>query len=392
MSDAIRTVSWRRSAALDICICALGARTPLGLNAAASAAAVRAAISAVGIHPFWKDKAGKSFCVSRDALLDAQIDDCVERIKQLALSAAHEALSSVAISAPTLTIFLALPLPRIGLSETYAQRMADAIGALRGDGIDRLDRVHVYPYGHAAGIMALQAAAQKMAAGEIEMALVVAADSYIHAETLEELDAAGRVMSAANRNGFPPGEGAAACVLATRACAERCGLPVLALLVAAATAVEPHPLGSDAVCIGEGLSAVIKTIGECLPAQQSISATYCDLNGERYRNEEFAYTLLRTQSAFRDAHDYLSPADCWGDVGAASGLLGVVLALQAQLRGYAKGPLPLCWAGSDSGHRAAVLLNVFDSIDLIDANYLNSLNDLNTAHRFDPKIDLPAGR
>lgn len=355
MSETIRTISWQKNGRFDPFICGVGARTPLGLNAASSAAAVRGAISAVGVHPFWKDKVGKGFSVGRDAHINEQLQDCIERAKKLAATAMAEVLELKQLDVRALPIFLALPQPRPGLPEHYAHSISQFVSTYRGYG---QDPVFVYPHGHAAGIMALQAASQKIAAGEIEIALVVAVDSYINPETLEWLDDTGRLMSSVNRNGFPPGEGAAACLVATRSVAHRLGLNVLAQLEAAATAVEPHPITSETVSIGQGLSAVIKDIINRMPQQQLISVTYCDLNGERYRNEEFGYTLLRTQHAFRDAHDYLTPADCWGDMGAATGILFIILAVQSKLRGYAKGPLPICWAGSDSGHRSAVLLNL----------------------------------
>jgi 3-oxoacyl-[acyl-carrier-protein] synthase-1 len=92
--------------------------------------------------------------------------------------------------------------------------------------------------------------------------------------------------------------------------------------------------------------------------EQAITATYCDLNGQRYRNEEFVYALLRTQESFVDAHDYECPADCWGDVGAASGPLFASLAIRANERGYSKGRFPLAWAGSNAGYRSAMVLEL----------------------------------
>jgi 3-oxoacyl-[acyl-carrier-protein] synthase-1 len=192
------------------------------------------------------------------------------------------------------------------------------------------------------------------------VSVTAAVDSYQDVRTLAALDAEGWLMSAINRNGFPPGEGAAACLLASAAAAARLGLPKLGEIVAAGTAVEPIAIRStDAVCTGAGLTAVLRAViaAPCLP-QQKITATYCDLNGQRYRNEEYVYALLRTQEAFVDAHDYLCPADCWGDVGAAGGLLHAGLAVAAARRGYATGPRPLLWAGSVSGCRSAVLLNM----------------------------------
>jgi 3-oxoacyl-[acyl-carrier-protein] synthase-1 len=134
---------------------------------------------------------------------------------------------------------------------------------------------------------------------------------------------------------------------------------VLANVRAAATAVEPNPLRGTEPCVGAGLTAAIAsaTQGLQLP-HEAITFTYCDLNGERFRNEEFAFAQLRTQEAFVDANNYLSPADCWGDVGAASGPLYVALAAASKQRGYAKGAFPLLWAGSDGGYRSALTLSL----------------------------------
>ena len=78
-----------------------------------------------------------------------------------------------------------------------------------------------------------------------------------------------------------------------------------------------------------------------------IDNAICDLNGEPYRSEEFTFTVLRTQTAFADATRFVTPADCWGDIGAASGPLFANLAIAAAQRGYAKGPRALLWASSD---------------------------------------------
>jgi 3-oxoacyl-[acyl-carrier-protein] synthase-1 len=82
----------------------------------------------------------------------------------------------------------------------------------------------------------------------------------------------------------------------------------------------------------------------------------CDMNGERYRANEYGFAVLRNPGRFKDAADFETPADCWGDVGAASGPLFVSLVTEAEARGYSKGPLSLIWASSENGTRAAALL------------------------------------
>lgn len=348
--------SWASGVGEEVCICGVGARTPLGFNAPASAAAVRAAISAVTAHPIFFDKADEPMGFACDAALD--VDAALDsRFEAMLCSAAEEARGAARFDRP-LQYFIAMPEPRPGLppelARAVASRIANALDA-------ELAAVRVIARGHAAGLMALQLAAQKISSGECSLAIAAGVDSYHEPGTLRWLDGEGRLLSAQNRNGFLPGEAAGACLLATRAAAYEYRLPVLARITAAATTLEPHSIHSAEVCVGAALSAALKDVIASLQLpEEVIAATYCDLNGERYRNEELMYTLLRVQKAFLDVHDYQHPADCWGDVGAASGPLFAMLAMAAGKGGYAKGPFNLLWAGSESGHRTAVLLKLGD--------------------------------
>jgi len=347
-------ISWSR-AGDDICICGIGVRSPLGFSAAASAAAVRGAISAVSIHPAFLDKVGEPINMARDADLDPDVD-IAARMEAMLASAIADACADMlpARAWATTQCWIGLPELRPGLPSDLASLISSA---LERASPATPSAIKVLPRGHASGLMALQVAAQKIAAGEMELCIAAGVDSYHDVATLQWLDESGLVMSAENRNGFAPSEAAGACLVASRTVARRYGLPILARIVAATTAFEPKSIRSSEICIGEGLTVALQGVISSLRLpDQAITAMYCDLNGERYRNEEFVYTLLRVQEGFVDAHDYLSPADCWGDVGAASGPLFASLAVAASERGYAKGPYPVLWAGSESGHRTAVLL------------------------------------
>ena len=356
--------SWSAPLGKEVYLCGVGARTPLGFNAAASAAAVRGAISAIGEHPFFIDKVGEPISMACDAGLAADLAaglDITHRMKTMLLAAINEAFGNASLSWKGISIpcWIGFPEPRPGLLPDVVRSVSSSVVTEFGIG---QQQVYMLQKGHSSGLMAMQNAATLISSGEMDICLVAGVDSYHSRMTLDWLDAMGMLLSTKNRNGFIPGEAASACLLASRAAVNRYQLPVLASITAAATGIEPHPIRGEEVCIGEGLSAVLKDIIASLRRQQQvITATYCDLNGERYRNEEFVYTLLRTQEGFIDAHDYQCPADCWGDVGAASGLLFVSLAVASKQRGYAKGSIPVCWAGSESGYRAAVLLNLENS-------------------------------
>ena len=347
------------SASLDsqypVSVIGVGARTPLGFNVASSAAAVRAGISAVREHPYFVDAAGEPVAVTVDAAISPDADG-VDRLYALAIAAIHEALEPLAPANDFDT-----PIPAVvGLCEPRPGRPAQ----LEAEFTRRLEaalpiRVTTVPHGHSAGLMALQEAARMISAGQTDYCLAGGVDSYLQWETLEWLDIKRQLMSDQNRSGFVPGEGAGFCLLASTRVARRQRLDVLSWLVSAATARERHLIKTDDICIGEGLSEAIRkaTASLRLP-EERLNALYCDLNGERYRSEEFTFTVLRAQSAFVNMLDNMTPADCWGDMGAASGPLFASLAIASGARGYARGPRAMLWTSSEGGYRSAAVLHL----------------------------------
>lgn len=101
--------------------------------------------------------------------------------------------------------------------------------------------------------------------------------------------------------------------------------------------------------------AVEGSIAGLEPGREGIDTVYADINGERYRSEEWGFVALRAPSVWKSP-GYRAPSDCWGDVGAAFGPLACILAVQSFARGYARGPRALVVAGSDGGLRGAMLL------------------------------------
>ncbi|MFY0533727.1 hypothetical protein [Nannocystis pusilla] len=92
-----------------------------------------------------------------------------------------------------------------------------------------------------------------------------------------------------------------------------------------------------------------------LPAQAA-DTVYCDINGERYRSEEWGMFAMRSHQALRSLQ-YETFCGSIGDVGAAFGAVAMVVAAQSFARGYARGPRALVMGGSDSGTRGAMFLH-----------------------------------
>jgi 3-oxoacyl-[acyl-carrier-protein] synthase I len=340
-------------------IVATGARTPVGLRAPTSAAAVRAGICRHGFHPTLRDGAGEPLRFALDARLDPDVQGTA-RMEAIALWAMRESIEPLmAVGRVPFSLWVALPEERPGWSPT------DATAVMRTLASDvarwcEPEQVTSVPRGHAAGLVALELALRELSTGSSRACVIGGVDSYLHDATIDWLDDSRQLCTTTNRSGFVPGEAAGFFVITTEATARTWGLPEMAAIHGVGSSIEPNAIKSGRTCTGEGLTAAIReaTRGLRLP-EEKITTTFCDINGERYRSEEFLYVPLRCPTPFVDANRYEAPADSWGDVGAASGPLFVTLAAasgQSQ-RIYARdGRCMLAWTGSEGGTRAAVTL------------------------------------
>lgn len=344
-------------------IVATSARTPLGLRDAA-AAAVRARLTGLKKHPFMTDQVGNLMSAALDSELDPHIVGS-ERLLRLAEPALREACASLRATSGfhlRLPVYLALPELRPGFSQQDAQAVCLGLKQLEGLPVDLLE-VNAFTQGHAAGFVALKIATERLCQGDFCACLVGGVDSYFHPETMEWLDENWQLNGEVSRSGFVPGEGASFCLLMTKQACSQLHKKAMLSVRAVAVGREAKLIKTTNMCLGEGLAAVVREVVSklCFP-EERINEIICDINGERYRGEEWGFVCLRASQYFEDVTAYLSPAEYWGDMGAASVPLFAMLACQASVRGYAKGPRTMLWASSEQGHRGAAVLEVLSEI------------------------------
>ncbi len=130
----IEAITWQEQAGAQVCICAISGRTPLGLSAAASAAAVRGSMSAVGSHPIFIDKMGEPVNMARDAALDPQmpIDQRLQHMFIAVIADVIEALPRrpdlrFSGRGGPLCCLVAVPEARPGLPEYLQETLATAV-------------------------------------------------------------------------------------------------------------------------------------------------------------------------------------------------------------------------------------------------------------------------
>jgi len=328
---------------IRVSIVGTGTRTPVGLYSASAAAAVRAGITRLAEHPFMIDQAGDPMPAAMDSRLNPALFGA-QRFIELANSALQE-VGALRIAAP---LYLGLPEIRPGFTEQDAYTISSAM---------QCSEVHIIAEGHAAGLAAFQVATNRIQSGEIEACLVGGVESYFHPDTMEWLDVNRQLTGSVSRSGFIPGEGAGFCLLMSDSAAYRRSLRPLAFVSSAASHRETKLIKTSDICLGEGLTSVVREATDHLELpHEAVTDIYCDMNGERYRGDEWGFVCLRLPFQMRNPTAYISPADVWGDMGSASGPLFAILACQAIARGYAKGSRALLWASSERGLRSAVLL------------------------------------
>ncbi|WNG60445.1 hypothetical protein F0U59_41355 [Archangium gephyra] len=337
-------------------VVAVSARTPVGLTAESSAAAVRAGICRYTEYPFVAPR-GEPVVVAADPLLGPRPEGR-DRLLPMAASVLEELeakLDQRLLYGGRLSVLLALPETRPGFSEEDAAWVAESLAArlrLKTSSAS----VELAGRGHAGAIQAVEQAVRECSESRDNLFLVVGVDSYLHAETFVWLERGRRFAQPGIRSGFTPGEGAGCLALMSAGLRRRLRLPPLAVVRGARTAQERLLRDSDTGSFGVGMTQAVQgaIAGLDLP-REGVDALYTDINGERYRSEEWGFVALRAPPVWKSP-GYKAPSDCWGDVGAAFGALGGVLAVRAFARGYARGPRALVLAGSDGGLRGAMLL------------------------------------
>jgi 3-oxoacyl-[acyl-carrier-protein] synthase-1 len=348
----------------DLCIVSAGARTPVGLDAPSTSAAVSAGIAPFGEHPYMIDRFGEPMIVARDAELADDLDGA-ERLVSLLVPAVRQAVGGLEGKVgpdEKIPVLLALPPVRPGQEPDLSGKVLR--GLLREfKGAIKESSAVPFAQGHSAGLLALEEACRRMGRGEAEICVIAGVDSYHDPETLEWLDDREQLKSEHHTWGFIPGEASAAIVLTSRRRAQKIGLPVLGTVIGAAATREQNLIHTEAVCLGRGLTdAILKCVAPLSPLGEKVDQSWCDLNGQPYRSDEFGYATTRVARHFVDAAEFTAPADCWGDVGAATAPLLILASLLSGLKA-AKGPRQLVWTSSDAGERAAALLRLEPSKD-----------------------------
>lgn len=329
-------------------ILAAGMMTGVGLDAPSSCAAIRAALDGFQETRFM-DRGGE-WIIGCEVPLEPPSRGR-EKLLRMAVSAISECLAAVPeLQLGTVALLLCVAEPKrpgrcAGLDTTLLRDIQQRMAV-------RFHREsQVIAAGRVAGAQAIAQSRQLLDDG-CAACVVAGVDTFLVAASLNAYERADRLLTSVNSNGFIPGEGAAAVLLAD---AEKHPQADLFCLGAgfgqeAATIESEEPLRAD------GLAAALRAaIDDSACTFDDVDYRLTDINGEQYMFKEAALAIARTIRKVKPEFDLWHPADCIGAVGAASVPCVLAVARAAAEKGYAPGPGVLCHFGNDDGARAALV-------------------------------------
>jgi 3-oxoacyl-[acyl-carrier-protein] synthase-1 len=340
-----------------LAIVGLGAVSSVGLYPEAMAAAVAGGISRFETHSAMRDaRDGSPLMLALVARLPATTA-WGERTAWMGARALAEATAPIGDAAGLrVSMLLSVPPPRPGITAYDTARLLRRLASgLRFRVSEKT--TGLYDAGHDGAIAALQHARDLIADNQTDVCIVGGVDSYCDPDILDWLAKEGRLKGEDAPTGFVPGEGAAFVLVTGEETARRSGFLIRARIVAAARGQEAAPWYTNRPTQARGLTAAMAAALKALPDGERAAQTYSDANGEPWRADEWAFAYVRTGKRHADPLRLIHPADCWGDVGAASACLLLSVALVDAERGRARGPFTLLLCSGDMRpYRGAVLL------------------------------------
>ncbi len=339
-----------------------GMITPVGGDAAMTAAAVAASISAVQETDILNKKLTP---IKMAQVPDDALPELNEKLKNSQLSSRQQRLLCLAAAAlvqlaDTLPAGQALPL-YLTLPEALPQHTVP----LRGNFIEQLALQSDIPLntadsliadiGRAGSFHAIKKALQYFSQTGNDYLLIGGVDTYWDPYLLAKLDAEDRLNVLGTLDGFSPGEGAAFLLLASeRVNTRHLAHPVR--LYPPGTAQEVGHRYAEAPYRGDALAAAMRdALQQAEPAK--VQSLWTSMIYDSYGHKELGVSLTRNSAHFADPLDVQHPVDCFGDLGAAIGctLIGMIAAT-------AKNPVNfrhyLLYCSSDQAHRAALRLDI----------------------------------
>jgi 3-oxoacyl-[acyl-carrier-protein] synthase-1 len=335
-----------------VSVLAAGMVTAVGYNYRSSCAAIRAGVSGVKETNLWDFGNGAYVAGGRVDL--PQWWEGIGKLAELAAPAIWECLTVAAPEPPeNIPILLGVAGPdRPHRWERLEREILDEVEW-------RLNLPHhpesaVIAIGNVAGALAIQRAAEVLTRGFARRCVIAGVDSFLHQEMVNAYIAQRRIVTETNSNGFFPGEAGCAVLAAPDHLVTGPRLRITGLACGSGEASATSEDPSRGVLLTRLVREALSQAG--LKFEDTFYRN-TDLNGEHSGFKEASFVPSRIQRRrLPYLHQIWHPVEYLGEIGAASVPCALGLSLFSGQRNYATGPRGICHFASDSGDRAAMIV------------------------------------
>jgi 3-oxoacyl-[acyl-carrier-protein] synthase-1 len=346
-----------------LAVTGIGMLSPVGLTGLIALHSIRSGVSRLTLQPF-PDRVRQWIVGSSIPKWVPLVTD--ERLAALAFDAIDAALERAdapltdADARGTTALILGCPeTGRPGYQFPPAEK-GRAADWTRQTVLETLAVVDVVAGGSCSAQLSLGRAAELLARPSIRRCVVGAVDTQLQLRTIRWHEANSRLKCSYVTDGLIPAEAACFVVVELEATARARGAKILARIASVNAAREAATILSDRPNTAAGLTKVVRaTLDDGGVRPGDVGMVWSDLNGESYRAREWAFTEVRL--GFTTSTELMHPADCHGDLGAATDASLLGLAALCHGTGWSDGKPILVISGSEGGLRAATLLTAGES-------------------------------
>jgi len=343
----------------ELAITATNCITAVGHDGRMTAAAVRAGVSRMFKCEEYLDGDGKPITVAQiRGIEDDRLDDIATRMTNIAVTCLKSLLNEYFQNSkhrPS-EIHLILCMPSAERpGPNYEANSSYPLQMVLDKWTAKSVRQTIYR-GNSSMQYAVARAGELIESNPSALCIIGGIDSLLRESILNWFEQAGRLKSESygRQQGLIAGEAVGFMVVESPAQAQQANRPVLARITGLGLADEPNTRASNSPSRNSGLTeachAAMKNIQD-----KDISAVFGDLNGENSRAMEWSMADMR---CFKERHaqrKLWNPANCYGDIGAASGTVMANIVTQGFVRGWLQSPV-LMFCSDDHGSCGALVL------------------------------------
>lgn len=342
----------------QLAITAVNSITAVGHDGCMTAASIRAGVSRLSEYDSYPDRDGNPITVARIRDIEEGNRDTASRLSNIALKCLENLLrdyfQNEARRPAKIHLFMG-----VSSEERPGQRFEEScmysLQLVMKDWAERVE-LDVITQGNASMPYAIARAAELVGSDPASMCIIGGIDSLLRDSTLSWFEQAGRLKSVSygRHHGLIAGEAVGFIIIEDLAQAQQEKRPILARITALGLAKEPSPRAARVASLNSGLTDACHNALKDVQDKE-IRTVFGDLNGENSRALEWGMADMRCFKERHEQRQLWTPANCYGDIAAASGTVMANIATQGFVRGWLQSPV-LMFCSDDHGSCGAVVL------------------------------------